>query len=456
MYTASLENNVAVRTPYGLTQRMCIPKIVQQGGTWGPVLCSNTIDVIGRKVWARGQHSYLYRNSVKILPLAMVDDICTISNCGLESLKWNSFINTHAELKKLRFHIPNEEGKSKCHKLHVGCRSDFCPELQVHGTTMEEVEFDDYLGDIISNDGKNKKNLEKRLARGMGQISQIMNLLDVVSFGQHYIEIALLLRQTLFLSSMMNNIEVWHAIKSTEVEALEKLDRMLLKRILKAPLTTPKESFYLELGIMPVGIILKTRRILYLHYLLNRPRTEMLAQVFWAQWHEPYKGDWVTLVRQDLVDLGLTTNPESLSRYSKQTLGQLVKDKARSYAFKTLLEVKSKHSKMRFLNYSEFKPQNYFFLPGVHISVIRSAFLFRVHMHRFSENYRENTTDSRLCPLCKKHSDSQENMAICDLLKSKLKGDIHHDIENIYTESVLSKSMYRVSEAISLREKEMT
>ena len=53
-------------------------------------------------------------------------------------------------------------------------------------------------------------------------------------------------------------------------------------------------------------------------------------------------------------------------------------------------------------------------------------------------------------------SDSQENMAICDLLKSKLKGDIHHDIENIYTESVLSKSMYRVSEAISLREKEMT
>ena len=321
---------------------------------------------------------------------------------------------------------------------------------------MEEVEFDDYLGDIISNDGKNKKNLEKRLARGMGQISQIMNLLDVVSFGQHYIEIALLLRQTLFISSMMNNIEVWHAIKSTEVEALEKLDRMLLKRILKAPLTTPKESFYLELGIMPVGIILKTRRILYLHYLLNRPRTEMLAQVFWAQWHEPYKGDWVTLVRQDLVDLGLTTNPESLSRYSKQTLGLLVKDKARSYAFKTLLEVKSKHSKMRFLNYSEFKPQNYFFLPGVHISVIRSAFLFRVHMHRFSENYRENTTDSRLCPLCKKHSDSQENMAICDLLKSKLKGDIHHDIENIYSESVLSKSMYRVSEAISLREKEMT
>ena len=127
LFTSSIENNVAVRTPYGLTERMLIPKIVKQGGTWGPVLCSNSIDVIGKKVWSSGQHCYLYRNSVRILPLAMVDDICTISKCGLESLKWNSYINTHAELKKLRFHVPDQNGRSKCHKLHIGCKSRFAP-----------------------------------------------------------------------------------------------------------------------------------------------------------------------------------------------------------------------------------------------------------------------------------------------------------------------------------------
>jgi len=72
-------------------------------------------------------------------------------------------------------------------------------------------------------------------------------------------------------------------MKSMEVEALEILDRMLLRKILNAPQTTPKESLYLELGLIPVGIILKMRRIIYLHYLLNRPRNEMLAQVFWGQ-----------------------------------------------------------------------------------------------------------------------------------------------------------------------------
>ena len=158
-----------------------------------------------------------------------------------------------------------------------------CPKLQVHGTEMGEVDPYDYLGDVVANDGKNNKNLQKRLACGMGQISQVMNLLDLVSFGQHYVEIALPLRQSLFLSSLLSNIEVWHGMKSMEVEALEILDRMLLRKILNAPQTTPKESLYLELGLIPVGIILKMRRIIYLHYLLNRPRNEMLAQVFWAQ-----------------------------------------------------------------------------------------------------------------------------------------------------------------------------
>ena len=49
VYKLSEENQVAVSTPHGLTERMSIPEIVQQGGTWGPVLCSNSIDSIGKK-----------------------------------------------------------------------------------------------------------------------------------------------------------------------------------------------------------------------------------------------------------------------------------------------------------------------------------------------------------------------------------------------------------------------
>ena len=40
LYKSSKDNFVAVNTAVGLTERVNLPKIVQQGGTWGPVLCS--------------------------------------------------------------------------------------------------------------------------------------------------------------------------------------------------------------------------------------------------------------------------------------------------------------------------------------------------------------------------------------------------------------------------------
>ena len=41
----AVNNNVAVNTGVGQTSRVNIPEIVTQGGTWGPMMCSNTIDI---------------------------------------------------------------------------------------------------------------------------------------------------------------------------------------------------------------------------------------------------------------------------------------------------------------------------------------------------------------------------------------------------------------------------
>ena len=40
----------------------------------------------------------------------------------------NTYINAQIELKKLSFHTPDENGKSKCHVIHVGKnRTIFAP-----------------------------------------------------------------------------------------------------------------------------------------------------------------------------------------------------------------------------------------------------------------------------------------------------------------------------------------
>ena len=79
LYESSKENLVAINTAVGQTKRISMPRIVQQGGTWGPLLCSNTVDTIGKKIRNRGVAAYLYKNTVRVLPLAMVDNINAIS-----------------------------------------------------------------------------------------------------------------------------------------------------------------------------------------------------------------------------------------------------------------------------------------------------------------------------------------------------------------------------------------
>ena len=91
--------------------------------------CSVSIDKIGKLCTERGEHMYKYKDLVDIVPLAMVDDLLGIAPCGLKSLALNSFINTQIEMKRLKFHTPDSQGKSKCHKIHVGNICDSCPEL---------------------------------------------------------------------------------------------------------------------------------------------------------------------------------------------------------------------------------------------------------------------------------------------------------------------------------------
>ena len=231
----------------------------------------------------------------------MVDDILAICTCGIHSLSVNTRINSNIELKKLKFHTPDKEGKTKCHKLHIGLPNFACPQLKVHGANVENVASDEYLGDIICADGKNRKNIQKRIGRGFGIILEIMNILKEVSYGHHYFEIALLLRNSLFLSSILNNVEVMYNLSKADIEEFDDLDLVLLRKIMKAPKSTPKEAFYLELGILPPSILIKIRRVSYLHYLLLKNKSEMISMFLWAQVRNPIKGDWILTAVEDLT-----------------------------------------------------------------------------------------------------------------------------------------------------------
>ena len=70
IYKSNETNLVAVKTPVGMTKRVNIELITQQGGTWGPISCSNSIDKIGKQCdEVKRSYCYFYKDAVKILPL---------------------------------------------------------------------------------------------------------------------------------------------------------------------------------------------------------------------------------------------------------------------------------------------------------------------------------------------------------------------------------------------------
>ena len=62
---------------------------------------------------------------------------------------------------------------------------------------------------------------------------------------------------------------------------------MLLRKILNSPTSACVESLYLELGLVPIGIIIKARRVNFYHYLVNLKNEEMLYKFFEAQLKNP-------------------------------------------------------------------------------------------------------------------------------------------------------------------------
>ena len=165
---------------------------------------------------------------------------------------------------------------------------------------LEEVENQKYLGDILTADATNTKNITQRKAKGFSIINQIKLILDNGFFGIFHFEAAVMLRQALFINSILLNSEIWYNVTELDIQHLETVDNSLLRSILECPKFTPVAAMFLELGIIPIRFILMQRRAIFLHYLLQQKENSLLSQFFHAQKVTKYKGDWIYLLESSL------------------------------------------------------------------------------------------------------------------------------------------------------------
>ena len=187
-----------------------------------------------------------------------------------------------------------------------------------------------YLGDVISKDGKNTKNIEARKSKGIGVVNQIMCILNDIIFGPYHFEVAPILTKSLLLSSLLTNSEAWYGMSLAEIEQIEQVDEMLLRKILEAGKFFPKETLYLELGCTPIRLIIMQRRIMFLNYILNENKESLVYRVLEEQIRNPSKNNWILNVQTNLKSLDIHLSIEDIQSLSENLLWRKLKRKVLS------------------------------------------------------------------------------------------------------------------------------
>jgi len=73
------------------------------------------------------------------------------------------------------------------------------------------------------------------------------------------------------------------------VNKFTEVDKLLFRKMMEVPDSTPITSFYLEFGTIPIEYIIKARRIIFLHSILTSNKEEMVYLFYQAQNKYPVK-----------------------------------------------------------------------------------------------------------------------------------------------------------------------
>ena len=90
--------------------------------------------------------------------------------------------------------------------------------------------------------------------------------------------------------------------------------------LLKTPKESSKELLYLEPGTTPIRYIVKFRRLMFLHYILNEKKDSLIHRCFDAQKRKPCTNDWIRSVYEDIEELKIMIDFEKIKINSKPFL----------------------------------------------------------------------------------------------------------------------------------------
>jgi hypothetical protein len=145
-----------------------------------------------------------------------------------------------------------------------------------------------------------------------------------------------------------------------------------------------------------------SRRLHFLHYILNEDENSMLRMFFFQQVNDPKEGDWCLTIKDDMEVLDLCFTLDQIQSMSKSILKITVDNAVRRKAFSYLNDQKSKLKKVKHITFQKLEKQEYL-RPQSELNQEESSFMFHAisRMLDLPGNYPGRSNHDELyCKVC--------------------------------------------------------
>ena len=277
------------------------------------------------------------------------------------------------------------------------------------------------MGDVISSSGSNEANISRRRSIGIGAISSIFAILNEVSLGYQYIEIGLILRESILLSKMLLSAESWHKLFLYQIEKLEEVDRMFFKQLFNCHSKTGIECYYSESASIPIRIKVSARRLMYWWHIISVDKSELIHRVYSAQKLSPVYGDWVKQLDIDKKQFDIKLSDTDMKTISQQKFKNYVQKKSSELTIQYLEDLQKKNSKSKKLDMRDMRISLY--LQDSRFSKDERELLFKLRSKTIwvKDNFRNAYLDNdMLCDLCKLFPCTQAHPLQCPQLMTTM------------------------------------
>ena len=315
IYKLNSNNILTPITDLGLCEPVKVQEMIKQGSILGAVMSAITIDSLTRIL--DKCECILEVNGTKIYPLLFQDDIIVV-NKTKDIQKTVNIIETFQHLKRLEFH----ENKTK-KSIFNGKRDE---KIEINKIEIERVPEHTYLGKIIEEGLKEKKEIQERVNKAIVQSNECLSIINNKLLNRRRISVGKELLEKMIIPTLTFGSETWNKLTEKEKENINSVQSDYIAKLLEVPGTTPKCALIGCLNLTKIEHIANTRNLEYYVDIQNRNENRLEVKMLKVQQNRnmTYEKEIKELKEKYNIDICLKgENTKKIKNYIKLKIKEI-------------------------------------------------------------------------------------------------------------------------------------